>query len=157
MIKGSRLLDKLRYTPANVAPNPIFSGTYVGGFAPNWSAYSGGVGAENVDTDYILFGTQSQHVTADAADKGINTGTFTILNGLNYTVFAKIYVVSGRVRLDAKFGTNYAPGIISGAGVTGWVDLKGSKLSNGTSGQIFIYSSGGAAEWYVTGVWYQVI
>jgi hypothetical protein len=132
----------------------FLSGTYTGGVCAGWSNYNSATLSENTNVSYLCFGTKSQKVIANAANKGISQ-TFTVANGVAYYAKAKIYIVSGRVKLDCRFGSTHSSQT-STAGVTGWVELVVTRTTDGTSGAFLIYSIDGAAEFYVDACQYEL-
>lgn len=138
----------------NLVTNPFFGGTYSSGLAPNWLKYGTPTVYENTNPAYITYGSKSQRVVASAGAQGV-VQSFAISTGVSYTAKARVYIVSGRVRLDCKFGTIWSDATISPVGYTGWWEASTGKVSNGTDGRLYVYSYGDAAEFYMDAAQYE--
>jgi hypothetical protein len=134
--------------PTNLLVNAFFEGSYVGGLAPNWTKNGTPTVSENANPTYAAYGGKSQHIVASAANQGV-VQSVTVLNGQPYAAKLRVYVVSGTVALDVKWGTTWAAANATG---TGWKEVSSTRTTDGTAGQVMVRSVSGAAEFYVDAV-----
>ena len=58
-------------------------------------------------TGQVDSGTYSRHVVADAADEGIEGEAWNLVDGRSYTITAKVYPVSGTVKMQVSDDSNF--------------------------------------------------
>lgn len=138
----------------NLVTNPFIEGTYSSGLAPNWLKYGSPTVSENTTLTYIKNGSKSQHIVATSAGQGI-------YQNISYTASTAyhrqcwVYIVSGRVELvnNGADHNGFSNSYISPSGTTGWYLLQHQTLTtDSTPSGVYIYSYGGAAEFYVDSV-----
>ena len=127
-----------------------------GGMEMNNNSWTGIVGAEPVTNeqsiDYVDEGFYSRHVYGDAADKGIESQTWNLVKGLTYIVKARVYPVSGTVRMQVPGQTDFYRD--TGGSSSEWQTLRMVHEADAdvSSVKLQFIASGGAANFYVDAV-----
>jgi hypothetical protein len=93
-------------------------------------------------------GAYSRHVVASAANQGIEGNSWNLTAGKTYVVTAKVYPVSGAVKMTVTGETAFDR---TTSGTGSWQLLRAvhTPTANATGRKLQFVSSGGAAEFYV--------
>ncbi len=140
-------VDNLTLTP-NLLDNGGMEGTYAGGVAPGWTVASATLTAESTT---IHSGSESQKIVAAAQGQGVYQTISGLAVGQSYLVTGWFYVSSGFGKLfvtqgSSPFNTEFQQ-LTSGTG--SWQKLSKIFQPTQTSVLFYLYSSSGAATFYV--------
>lgn len=123
----------------NLIKTSDFSGTYSSSICENWIEDGPlSAKAENTNETYIKYGTKSQSVTLSSSTQRIYQ-TVSVTPQRFYTLFANVYVVSGRATMSVLGTKLYS--VSTAAGETGWQELKFEGINSGAETSVVIQFS----------------
>ncbi len=115
-----------------------------------WSGVNSPLVNERLATK-VDSGDYSRYVVADAADEGIESDVWDLVANQNYTITARVYPVSGVVKMQVPGITPAGGDKPSSTGTGAWetLTITHSPTTSATDKRLQFLADGGAAEFYV--------